>query len=70
MLASLVPSRGDLFGGISVGIVALPLCLAFGAIPESDDGFSSWLARSRCAVGPCLGPCVCHIVSSIAVAMH
>ena len=32
MLASLVPSRGDLFGGISAGIVALPLCLAFGAI--------------------------------------
>src|SRR6187455_2301864 len=32
MLASLVPSRGDLFGGISAGIVALPLCLAFGAV--------------------------------------
>ena len=32
MLASLVPSRGDVFGGISAGIVALPLCLAFGAI--------------------------------------
>src|SRR6202047_3269211 len=31
MLASLVPSRGDVFGGISAGIVALPLCLAFGA---------------------------------------
>src|SRR5215203_5944074 len=32
MLPSLVPSRGDVFGGISAGIVALPLCLAFGAI--------------------------------------
>jgi len=32
MLASLIPSRGDVFGGISAGIVALPLCLAFGAI--------------------------------------
>src|SRR3954470_20882358 len=31
MLASLIPSRGDMFGGISAGIVALPLCLAFGA---------------------------------------
>jgi SulP family sulfate permease len=31
MLATLVPSRGDVFGGISAGIVALPLCLAFGA---------------------------------------
>lgn len=31
MLASLIPSRGDVFGGISAGIVALPLCLAFGA---------------------------------------
>src|ERR1700720_1468641 len=31
MLASIVPSRGDVFGGISAGIVALPLCLAFGA---------------------------------------
>ena len=31
MLGSLVPSRGDVFGGISAGIVALPLCLAFGA---------------------------------------
>jgi SulP family sulfate permease len=31
-LASLIPSRGDLFGGISAGIVALPLCLAFGAL--------------------------------------
>jgi sulfate permease, SulP family len=31
MLASLVPSRGDVFGGIAAGIVALPLCLAFGA---------------------------------------
>ena len=30
MLASLIPSRGDVFGGISAGIVALPLCLAFG----------------------------------------
>lgn len=29
--ASLIPSRGDVFGGISAGIVALPLCLAFGA---------------------------------------
>src|ERR1700730_15123296 len=32
MLGSLFPSRGDVFGGISAGIVALPLCLAFGAI--------------------------------------
>ena len=32
MLRSLFPSRGDVFGGISAGIVALPLCLAFGAI--------------------------------------
>src|SRR3984893_4241425 len=32
MFASLIPSRGDVFGGISAGIVALPLCLAFGAI--------------------------------------
>jgi SulP family sulfate permease len=32
MLSSLIPSRGDVFGGISAGIVALPLCLAFGAI--------------------------------------
>ena len=32
MLRSLIPSRGDVFGGISAGIVALPLCLAFGAI--------------------------------------
>src|SRR5215469_9758387 len=32
MLVSLIPSRGDVFGGISAGVVALPLCLAFGAI--------------------------------------
>src|SRR3954454_23389392 len=32
MLASLVPSRGDVFGGVSAGVVALPLCLAFGAV--------------------------------------
>lgn len=32
VLASLIPSRGDVFGGISAGVVALPLCLAFGAI--------------------------------------
>ena len=32
MLGSLIPSRGDVFGGISAGIVALPLCLAFGAL--------------------------------------
>jgi sulfate permease, SulP family len=31
MLNSLIPSRGDVFGGISAGVVALPLCLAFGA---------------------------------------
>jgi sulfate permease, SulP family len=31
-LASLIPSRGDVFGGISAGVVALPLCLAFGAL--------------------------------------
>lgn len=27
-----IPSRGDLFGGISAGVVALPLCLAFGEL--------------------------------------
>jgi sulfate permease, SulP family len=32
MLGSLIPSRGDVFGGISAGIVALPLCLAFGSL--------------------------------------
>jgi SulP family sulfate permease len=32
LLASFIPSRGDVFGGVSAGIVALPLCLAFGAI--------------------------------------
>ena len=32
MLGSLVPSRGDVFGGIAAGIVALSLCLAFGAL--------------------------------------
>jgi sulfate permease, SulP family len=32
MLVSLIPSRGDVFGGISAGVVALPLCLAFGAL--------------------------------------
>src|SRR3954468_12417464 len=31
-LRSLIPSRGDVFGGVSAGVVALPLCLAFGAI--------------------------------------
>jgi SulP family sulfate permease len=31
-LPLLTPSRGDVFGGISAGIVALPLCLAFGAM--------------------------------------
>ncbi len=31
-IRSLIPSRGDVFGGVSAGIVALPLCLAFGAI--------------------------------------
>jgi SulP family sulfate permease len=32
MFPSLIPSRGDVFGGISAGIVALPLSLAFGAL--------------------------------------
>ena len=32
MLSSLIPSRGDVFGGISAGVVALPLSLAFGAL--------------------------------------
>ena len=32
MLSYLIPSRGDIFGGISAGIVALPLSLAFGAL--------------------------------------
>src|SRR4029077_20737657 len=32
MLTSLIPSRGDVFGGLAPGLVALPLCLAFGAI--------------------------------------
>jgi SulP family sulfate permease len=27
-----IPSRGDLFGGISAGVVALPLCLALGEL--------------------------------------
>lgn len=28
----LLPTRGDLFGGLSAGVVALPLCLAFGVV--------------------------------------
>jgi SulP family sulfate permease len=32
MFSSFTPSRGDVFGGISAGIVALPLSLAFGAL--------------------------------------
>src|ERR1700681_906906 len=32
MFGSLIPSRGDVFGGVSAGIVALPLCLAFGSL--------------------------------------
>ena len=32
MLSSLIPARGDVFGGIAAGIVALPLSLAFGAL--------------------------------------
>ncbi|MDI3560637.1 SulP family inorganic anion transporter [Bradyrhizobium sp. Arg816] len=39
MVARFIPSRGDLFGGLSAGVVALPLCLALGALsglgPES-----------------------------------
>ena len=27
-----IPSHGDLFGGLSAGVVALPLCLALGAL--------------------------------------
>ncbi|MCB0931156.1 MAG: SulP family inorganic anion transporter [Mycobacterium sp.] len=30
MSRSFLPTRGDVFGGLSAGIVALPLCLAFG----------------------------------------
>ena len=29
---SLLPTRGDIFGGLSAGIVALPLCLALGVV--------------------------------------
>ncbi|MCC8961904.1 SulP family inorganic anion transporter [Bradyrhizobium sp. Pear76] len=32
MVARFIPSRGDLFGGLSAGVVALPLCLALGAL--------------------------------------
>jgi SulP family sulfate permease len=32
MPARFIPSRGDLFGGLSAGVVALPLCLALGAL--------------------------------------
>lgn len=32
MAARFIPSRGDLFGGLSAGVVALPLCLALGAL--------------------------------------
>ena len=32
MNARFIPSRGDLFGGLSAGVVALPLCLALGAL--------------------------------------
>ena len=32
MNSRFIPSRGDLFGGISAGVVALPLCLALGVL--------------------------------------
>jgi SulP family sulfate permease len=32
MAVRFIPSRGDLFGGLSAGVVALPLCLALGAL--------------------------------------
>ena len=32
MISSLVPTRGDLFGGISAGVTALPLCLGLGVL--------------------------------------
>ena len=32
MIDKFIPSRGDLFGGLSAGVVALPLCLALGAL--------------------------------------
>jgi SulP family sulfate permease len=32
MTIKFIPSRGDLFGGLSAGVVALPLCLALGAL--------------------------------------
>jgi SulP family sulfate permease len=32
MTLKFIPSRGDLFGGLSAGVVALPLCLALGAL--------------------------------------
>jgi sulfate permease, SulP family len=32
MKVRLIPSRGDLFGGLSAGVVALPLCLALGVL--------------------------------------
>lgn len=32
VIRSLIPTRGDIFGGLSAGIVALPLCLALGVV--------------------------------------
>jgi sulfate permease, SulP family len=32
MKVRFIPSRGDLFGGLSAGVVALPLCLALGVL--------------------------------------
>lgn len=32
MAVRFIPSRGDLFGGLSAGVVALPLCLALGSL--------------------------------------
>ncbi len=31
-LNNFLPTRGDIFGGLSAGVVALPLCLAFGVV--------------------------------------
>ena len=43
MSRSFLPTRGDVFGGLSAGIVALPLCLAFGVA-------SGWVPKPVCTV--------------------
>ena len=51
MKSALVPSRGDLFGGISAGVTALPLCLGLGVLsglgPEA--GLYGAIALGICA---------------------